>query len=178
MVSSSVIPRHAYIASTRGRRGVSRNHPVHIGLCSPAWPAHEYPNGIVTYVHHLRTELMNQGHRVSVFAPVIGRTNRDSGIYLVEETAKYRILIGLTRLAGRHRSYPFLHWGRSIAAKVNDVHQMDPIDVLETDESFGWCAEMQKHVPVPVVVKLHGPAFLTLIEEAGQTEIGLARIEM
>ena len=40
---------------------------MHIGLFSPSWPMRLNPNGIVTYVHHLRGELIRQGHRVSIF---------------------------------------------------------------------------------------------------------------
>ena len=36
---------------------------------------------------------------------------------------------------------------------------------------------MQKRVSCPVVVKLHGPAFLTLIEEDRQTRMAVARME-
>jgi glycosyltransferase involved in cell wall biosynthesis len=131
----------------------------------------------VIYVHHLRNELMNQGHRVSVFTGRIGRTNRDPGIHLVKATAKYRIVRKLSGLF-RGDSYHVSNWGKAIGAKVNEVNQTDPIDVLEMEESFGWCADVQKLVPIPVVVKLHGPAFLTLIEEARQTETARARIEV
>ena len=109
---------------------------MHIGLFSPAWPVNEYPSGIVTYVHNLRTELMNQGHRVSVFANVIGRTNQDSGIYLVEATVMYRIRRKLTKLV-RGGTHEVFGWGRAIAAKVNEVNQRDPLDVFEMEESFG-----------------------------------------
>jgi glycosyltransferase involved in cell wall biosynthesis len=119
---------------------------------------------------------MNQGHRVSVFAKVIGRTNKDAGIYPVEPTLEYKFR---RKLHGffKQGSYDVFNWGRAIAAAVNRVSRADPIDVLEMEESFGWCADVQKRVSCPVVVKLHGPAFLTLVEEDRETEFAAARIE-
>lgn len=150
---------------------------MHIGLISPAWPVNEYPSGIVTYVHQLRAQLVKQGHRVSVFANKIGRTNTDSGIHLVEPTIPYRIRRKLTWFA-KGRSYDVFNWGRAIAATVNRVSRTDPIDIVELEESFGWCADVQKWLQCPVVVKLHGPAFLTLVEEDRQTELAASKIAM
>lgn len=150
---------------------------MHIGFYSPGWPVNEYPSGIVTYVHILRTELINQGHRVSVFSNVIGPTNRDPGIHLVEPTAKF-IFLKLLNWLRQRGLYDVFYWGDAIGAKVRDVNHADPIDVLEMEESFGWCADVQKVAQIPIVVKLHGPEFLTQISALAQDKIALARIEM
>jgi glycosyltransferase involved in cell wall biosynthesis len=150
---------------------------VHIGFFAPAWPVNEFANGIITYVHQLRNELLEQGHRVSVFANVIGGTNRDSAIYLVKATTRYKILQKLSGLA-RRGSHDVFSWGRAIAAAINEVNTTDPIDVLEMEESFGWCADVQQLVPIPIVVKLHGPAFLTLVEQDVQSDLLQTRIDM
>lgn len=150
---------------------------MHIGLCVPGWPVDEFPNGIVTYVHQLRRELIKQGHRVSVFTKRLGRTNTDTGIYLVEPPLTYRIRRKLSGLVST-KDYDMYHWGAAIAATVNRVCREDPIDVLEMEESFGWCADVQKRIPCPVVVKLHGPAFLTAVEEDLHSEMGAARIAL
>jgi len=120
---------------------------------------------------------MNQGHRISVFVNEIGRTNQDSGIYVVKPTVQYRILRKVTRLV-RKRSRDVFDWGQAIAATVNEVHKIDPIDVLEMEESFGWCADVQTRVPIPVVVKLHGPVFLSWVEEDRETERAKAIVEL
>lgn len=65
-----------------------------------------------------------------------------------------------------------------MAAKALEIHRRDPIDILEMEESFGWCADVQERVPFPVVVKLHGPAFLDLVEEARETQFARARIKV
>jgi len=46
------------------------------------------------------------------------------------------------------------------------------------EESFGWCADVKGAVSIPVVVKLHGPAFLTLVDEARDTAFGRRKIDI
>jgi len=57
------------------------------------------------------------------------------------------------------------------------IHKKHPIDVIEMEESFGWCGDVARLMPVPVVVKLHGPAFLSLIEEELHSTQATERIE-
>jgi glycosyltransferase involved in cell wall biosynthesis len=139
---------------------------VHIGFLSPSWPANESTNGIVTYTHYVRQELIRQGHQVTVFTPMIGRTNQDSGIHLVKSTMRSRVRAKIdARLRGSSHAYAY---GAAIGAAVRDASLENPIDVLEMEESFGWCAEVRKMNPLPVVVKLHGPAFLDAVGLTGR----------
>lgn len=142
---------------------------MHIALVSPAWPVGESANGIVTYVHHLRTELLNQGHRVSVFANELG-AHRDTGVYRVAPTLAQRVARRFAALGGE-RSAGVPGWGRAIGATIDAVNRADPIDIVEMEESFGWCAQVRESVALPLVVRLHGPAFLTLSEEAARIEL-------
>ena len=66
--------------------------------------------------------------------------------------------------------------GRTIAAALNRVHAREPIDVLEMEESFGWAAQVANATDIPVVVKLHGPAFLHLMDEELATPFGLEKV--
>ena len=134
---------------------------MHIALFSPSWPSFRYPNGIVTYVHHLREELLRQGHKVSVFTCRRAPGVDDPDVHLVRATVGFRLQRRLAALAGGVPQVP-LGWGRLIAAKIAEVHAADPIDVIEMEETFGWCADVHRLQPVPLVVKLHGPACLTL----------------
>ena len=148
---------------------------MHIGLVSPAWPADHYANGIVTYVHHLRGELLKQGHRVSVFANEIGSTNTDFEIYQIAPSIMQKIGWRFHELLRGPTHYPF-SWGNAIASTIRRIHHTNPIDVIEMEESFGWCAAVQRRVGVPVVVKLHGPAHLTLIGAERSTAFGRTRL--
>jgi glycosyltransferase involved in cell wall biosynthesis len=153
-----------------------KNRPLHIGLYCRGWPVDEYPNGIVTYVHNLRVELINQGHRVSVFVNVIGNSNHDHGVYCVKPLYKGRIKKLFDRLSSTD-PHNLFDWGKAIGAAVNKVNALDPLDVFEMEESFGWCADVQKLVTVPVVARLHGPEFLTRTASLGHAEIAAARID-
>jgi glycosyltransferase involved in cell wall biosynthesis len=66
--------------------------------------------------------------------------------------------------------------GRAIAKKLDRIHAADPIDVFEIEESFGWAADVALHSQVPVVCKLHGPAFLTMVDEELRTEHGREKV--
>ena len=148
---------------------------MHIGFYCSGWPVNQFPNGIVTYVHSLRKELLEQGHRVSVFASQIGNSNTDAGIHLVTTPTARKFSGKLARLLRIDQQEVF-EWGKAIAKKVNAVHTADPLDAFEMEESFGWCGDVQLSVPIPVIVKLHGPEFLTQIAAYGQPELAAVRV--
>jgi glycosyltransferase involved in cell wall biosynthesis len=137
---------------------------MHVALYSPAWPADRHPNGIAAYVHLLRAELLRQGHRVSIFTARLLGDTREPGVYVVSPTLGFRLQRRLVSMAGGVAPGP-LGWGRLIAEHIARVHAMDPIDVVEMEETFGWCADVMRRQPVPLVVKLHGPACLSLLGE-------------
>ncbi len=146
---------------------------MHVALYAPSWPLGTYPNGIVTYVHWMRVALRAQGHRVSIFTGTLDAPEPE--VHLVTPGIGYRARAWLHARIAPLES-PVLPWGRAIAAKVGAVHDADPIDVLEMEESFGWFADVASRLPIPVVVKLHGPAFLSLVEEELSTPLAAAKI--
>jgi glycosyltransferase involved in cell wall biosynthesis len=147
---------------------------MHIALFSPAWDTAPHPNGIVTYVRGMRDELMRQGHRVSVFT---GPAQPPAaGIYPVLPSTPSAVASWVRRrLLPQHPEV--LRWGETVARSVRSVHRAEPIDVFEMEESFGWFGSVASLLPLPVVVKLHGPAFMTLLEEEQLKPLALAKIE-
>lgn len=145
---------------------------MHVALVSPGWPI-GVPNGIVTYVHHLRGGLRSLGHQVTVLAFTVDPSADMTGVYPIEGGWRTRSAQKLLRCANLDRD--LWAWSaRAIADTLRRVHSIDPIDVVEMEESFGWFADVQRRVPMPVVAKLHGPAFLTQVEQATPSE-GLSR---
>ena len=139
---------------------------MHVALYSPSWPLAQYPNGVVTYVHWMREELLRQGHRVSIFTGVLGRT--EAGVYLVAPSFFSRLS---TRIRGRLKTASAaFSFAIPIAEAIETVHRHTPIDVIEMEESFGWAKQIACRTGIPVVVKLHGPAFMSLVEEELDTE--------
>ena len=148
---------------------------MHIALLSPNWPPGAFPNGVVTYVDCMRRALMAQGHRVSVFTGTIGAAARDSTVHKVERSVTDRIAEAIRRRVLRRRPSVF-DSGALIAETIARVHRAEPIDVIEMEESFGWVAEVARRTGVAVVVKLHGPAFLHLIDEELATPQGQEKV--
>ena len=148
---------------------------MHIALFSPAWPLDKYQNGIVTYVHWTKLELERLGHRVSVFSAAPDTPAGIPNVYTVR-----RGRWGSLLRRGAARFFPFerdiFTFGKVVAASVLAVHRRDPIDVIEMEESFGWFDDVARITSVPTLVKLHGPAFLSMIEEELATPYGQSRV--
>lgn len=152
----------------------NRTSAMHVGLLSPAWPPAEFPNGIVTYVRALRDELVAQGHRVTIF-PVVHEAPAEPGVVAVAPGPLRRTVAALQRrLSGRPATV--FDFGRTIASALRSVHARDPIDVFEMEESFGWSADVASLTGLPVVVRLHGPAFVTLVDEELATDFGIEKV--
>jgi glycosyltransferase involved in cell wall biosynthesis len=133
--------------------------PLHIAYLAPGWPPGRFANGITTYVGHQRRELQALGAQVSVFTNQQSPEAReDEGVLPVRRTWAMRLR---ARLRDGDAAATPLRWSEAIAAAVRRRHAERPIDLLEMEESFGWCADVQARLPLPVLVKLHGPAFLT-----------------
>jgi len=155
---------------------MANERPLHIALWSPAWPLAQYQNGIITYVHWMRSALEALGHRVSIFTGEVGTGVTDREIHLVQRRLWER---AARRLSVRQPSYEedIFRFSRVIADEILRVHRQSPIDVLEMEESFGLSADVAQRTSIPVLVRLHGPAFLSLVEEELSTEFGQKRIE-
>ena len=148
---------------------------MHIGLLSPAWPSSAYPNGIVTYVHYLREELIRQGHRVSVFAVTVDPGHEGDSVQAIRRDWGDRAAAWLVRCIFRRPATVFDH-AATIARAVRRRHAADAIDVLEMEESFGFPLRVAADVSLPVVVRLHGPAFLTMVDDELKTDFGVEKV--
>jgi glycosyltransferase involved in cell wall biosynthesis len=152
---------------------------VHVAFWSPAWPLQKFQNGIITYVHWMKRELESQGHQVSVFTAVMDPASEDPNVHLVGRD----IGIGLRRAFNKYvrRGQPSyrgsFNFGAEIARAVNKVHRHSPIDIVEMEESFGWFADVARLTSLPLVVKLHGPAFTSMVEDELVSPLGRERIE-
>jgi glycosyltransferase involved in cell wall biosynthesis len=62
------------------------------------------------------------------------------------------------------------------AVRDPDVHSRSPIDVIEMEESFGFAGRVARGIDVPLVVKLHGPAFLTMTAQELHTPFGRHKV--
>jgi glycosyltransferase involved in cell wall biosynthesis len=147
---------------------------MHIAFWSPAWPLEKFQNGIITYVHWMKRELEGRGHRVSVFTQGLDQSN-DPRVHYVRLRLWDRAVRRLSRLR-RANEFGVFDKSAVIAAAIMRIHRRDPIDVIEMEESFGWFADVGRLTSLPVLVRLHGPAFLTLGEDELNTSFGRERV--
>ena len=148
---------------------------MHIALFTPGWPIETYQNGIVTYVHWMKPELERLGHRVTLVTGATDALAGVAGVCQVRRTVWQRAVRKLARSLRIKRE--FFETGHVIGAAIRKAHRRDPIDLIEMEESFGWSADVARVSKLPVLVKLHGPAFLSLIDEELTTAESQRRIE-
>jgi glycosyltransferase involved in cell wall biosynthesis len=148
---------------------------MHIAFWSPAWPLEQFQNGIITYVHWMKLELERRGHTVTIFTSGAAQPNDQSNIRRVRRSKwsdrLHRLVMNRLSLG-----YEMFNFSSVIAADVLRVHRRNPIDIIEIEESFGWCADLGSRTSIPVVVRLHGPAFLSMVESELNTPFGRKKI--
>lgn len=149
---------------------------MHVALVAPAWPPESNSNGIVTYVKWMREGLIRNGCRVSILAFIVDDVCRDLDVYRIGPLPFGSSFV--SRLRSRvvgHKPSAY-DGGVQIAATLTQLGRKSRIDVVEMEESFGWAAAVREVTQLPVVVKLHGPAFLTLVEEELKTAFGAEKV--
>ena len=152
---------------------------MHVAFFSPGWPLQKYQNGIVTYVHWMKRELESQGHCVTVFTGALDAASQEPNVHLVSLGSG----LGLSRTLSKHirRGRPnywgIFDFGAELARAIKKVHRRHPIDIVEMEESFGWCADVARLTSLPLVVKLHGPAFTTMVKDELESPMGMERVK-
>lgn len=149
---------------------------MHIAIYSPSWPPGNLPNGIVTYVRWISEELRAKGHHVSIVTGNLDEGNTDLDAYAVRKRWLSKIIDAIKSKIFGIRETVF-DYEKQIAETILTIHKKNPIDVIEMEESFGWASGVRRRTRIPVVCKLHGPAFLHLVEEELQTPFGIEKVE-
>lgn len=139
--------------------------PMAAAFLSPCWPVHVAPNGIATYVGNIVESLQSLGHRPCVLSGQVGELGDGAPpVYHLSSipdgrSLARRVLLGVARRIAPTRSVHASH-SRAIAGAVRRAAAQRGVEILEMEESFGWAAQVRPRVPVPVVVRLHGPWFM------------------
>ena len=126
-----------------------------------SWPPGTAPTGIVTYASHLVPALRQLGHEVFVLTQNLKATEDD------------RYAIDVRRFSPRPTLWNRAVWklapgpsrfrvmSTAVASAMKYLVDKHGVEVLEMEESFGWALKTSKLRCLPVVVRLHGPWFLT-----------------
>jgi glycosyltransferase involved in cell wall biosynthesis len=150
-------------AGRRVARAAAPAERFAIGLGSPSWPMGSAPNGVLTYVATLSAQLQARGHPVSILAGAVDPGEHALPVYDSWGGWATRPWTARLRYAARFRLAPHgalrerWRWVAGVAARM--VAEQG-LRVLEVEEAHGTAYWIQRAVPVPVVVRLHGPWFL------------------
>ncbi|HET9378314.1 MAG TPA: glycosyltransferase family 4 protein [Chthoniobacterales bacterium] len=140
-----------------------------IAMYVPSWPPDNSANGIVSYAGHVIPALRELGHEVFVLA----RHSEDTKDLRISQIGAFREAMpfwnrALFRLAPTSAMY---HADAApLARAVKALVTRHEIDILEMEESYGLSYAITKLALVPVVVRLHGPWFLTKSFEDARRE--------
>jgi glycosyltransferase involved in cell wall biosynthesis len=156
--------------------------PRSIALYTPGWPPGAVPNGIVTYVGHLRAAFEPLGVTTLVLTPHIvggfagGSPPAAAAVDITQiRTPPVRRLLerALNRIPRYHAIGLRLGWSIAQAAAIG----VDRPDLLEMEETFGAAWYAQQALEIPIVVRLHGPAFLNMVALGEPEDDHLRRID-
>jgi len=130
-----------------------------IGYYIPAWPPGSVPNGIVTTLGHLGTQLRSMGHQVFYITPIVPPDINDKHVISLIASNQTSLLDKL-RFKWDFESAIFERHADAIANTLVRLVENEGIDIFQMEETHGWARRVISRVNVPVVVRLHGPWFL------------------
>lgn len=139
-----------------------------VGYYTPGWPPETFANGIVTYVASMAKGMRELGHQPHVLTYSLERSQASS--CLNEEALELSSQRHSSDIFGRlsdavvGRISPEKvfksRFVRGLHRGVETLKASTGLDLLEMEESFGIAGILREHLPVPIVVRLHGPWFL------------------
>lgn len=134
-----------------------------VALVTPGWPQETFSNGITKYVAKMRAALIRAGVRVEILTSRIASHAPGEEAIDITRFAPSGTVPPLAERVLRHVALQYSkdRWvSRAIAAAANRLCQNGDMHILQMEESFGWARAVKKLIPIPVVVRLHGPWFL------------------
>ena len=133
---------------------------MRIALYVHSWPPGSTANGVVTYASQLVPALRRLGH--DVFVLTSHKSASDGDPYTIDLQLFVSTPTIWARAINFARGTAGLDAGSSvIASAVRKAVATHGIDVFEIEESFGWGLSVSHLRLLPVVIRLHGPWFLT-----------------
>jgi glycosyltransferase involved in cell wall biosynthesis len=134
------------------------NAKLRIGLVTPAWPGTATANGIATAVAHLAAGLEANGHVVTILAHRIDGPHDHPRVVVLPQRRMPLIERMVYRIAP-DRVLKHAVVSRLVAAARLAI-RLHRIEVVMMEETLGWAGALRRKLALPVVVTLHGPAWL------------------
>jgi glycosyltransferase involved in cell wall biosynthesis len=134
---------------------------LRVAFLTPAWPVDVATNGIVTYVDSIAAGLRRQGHTVCILSAYTDGAKSEPDMYPVDR--EELSVLARIRDALTYRINPSAALREKFARALVNVARRAiaerGVQLLEMEESFGFVQRVKPHLPIPVVVRLHGPHF-------------------
>ena len=138
--------------------------PLSVAFLSPGWPSDAFANGVIPCIEMFSRALRQQGHRATVLsAMVAGEVDEATVRHLHPHNASSNPLTRtIDRLAYRVSSHQGAkrQYVRSIVEECRRLIDEEGLQLLEMEEAFGLARWVRPRLPIPVVIRLHGPWFL------------------
>jgi glycosyltransferase involved in cell wall biosynthesis len=139
------------------------DRPLTVAFLTPAWPPDAAANGIISYVDSVTAGLRRLGHTPCILSAHSDQANFPPDVYLLEHqerSAFARIRNKLTSRinpsAARRQMF-----ARDLVRATRCAIAERGVELLEMEETFGLVQLVKPRLPIPVVVRLHGPHFVT-----------------
>ena len=140
---------------------------LNVAYFTPGWPPGRVANGIVSYVGNMLEGLRSQsGVRGWVVTPKLMGDGPVDGNVVVLPPPR-RSMLGKLCGAFQRPQSPDEHVQTRIRQQIRELMLTLPrmaressLNVFEIEESFGMAGVIAPAVPIPVIVRLHGPWFL------------------
>lgn len=145
----------------------SNSDKLCIAYFTPGWPPQTFPNGIVTYVSAMIEGMQKLEHQLYVLTPHLDRSqalglSHQSVIQLSSHRSNNALGRVFDALSARIAPESAFRTGfaRDLNQSIKSLTAKGRLDLLEIEESFGLAGLLRDRLPLPVVVRLHGPWFL------------------
>ena len=136
----------------------------------PAWPPGNSANGIVTYASYIIPALRNLGHDVFILTWDTNGTD-EPRLSLLGKFQKPLPFWNRALFRVASTSALYHASARPFASAVRDLVERHGIEIIEIEEFFGFSHAISNLNLIPVVVRLHGPWFLTKRSEDTRREM-------
>jgi glycosyltransferase involved in cell wall biosynthesis len=135
-----------------------------VAFVSPGWPPDAFANGIIPYVANMVDEMRIAGHRAMVVTQQAKDVDdsdlvRVASLLRVPRNLAVRTLDTLAYQVSQDLGIR-RQLTRSLIAVCRQLIEEQGLQIVEMEESFGHARWLQQALPIPVVVRLHGPWFL------------------
>ena len=144
--------------------GAMDDRVLKVAFLSPSWPLEGATNGVVTYVDSATSGLRRQGHTVCILSAHSNNSSAgiQADVYPVgrEELSTWSWIRDGLRFRISPSEALRQKYGRDLVHAAQRSIAERGVELLEMEESFGLAQLIKPRLPIPIVVRLHGPHFL------------------